>query len=121
MENELFKFQKGKFDEQVKSAYLPDDMTLEDVYDFIVGIYNYSIPERTPEEAEISSAPFGLLDYYNMESLGAFLKKQQAQLAALREALQKIANGNPGRPNWLTDIEMAEIARAALVKLEGAK
>jgi hypothetical protein len=42
-------------------------------------------------------------------------------IAALREALQKIANGNPGRPNWLTDIEMAEIARAALAKLDGAK
>jgi hypothetical protein len=75
MENELFTFYKAKFDEQVKGADIPEDMTLEDVYEFIVGIYNYSIPERTPEEAEISSAPFGLLDYYNMESLGAFLKK----------------------------------------------
>jgi hypothetical protein len=83
MENELFKIHKDKFNEQVKTAQVPDDMTLEDVYDFIVSIYNYSIPERTPEEAEIDSRPFGLLDYYHMESLGAWLKRHAAQLAAL--------------------------------------
>ena len=74
--NELFDHYKARFDEQVKTAPIPDDMTLQDVYNFIVGIYNYSIPERTPEELEVYSHPFGLLDYYNMESLGAFLKKQ---------------------------------------------
>jgi hypothetical protein len=71
MENELFKFYKVKFDEQVKSADIPDDMTLQDVYDFIVGIYNFCIPE----DAEPGTHAFGLLDYYNMESLGAFLQK----------------------------------------------
>jgi hypothetical protein len=77
--NELFEIYKAKFDEQVKSAQVPDDMTLQDVYDFIVGIYNYSTPERTPEQLEIDSHPFGLLDYYNMESLGAFLQKLIAE------------------------------------------
>jgi hypothetical protein len=76
MENELFKFYKAKFDEQVTVAQIPDDMTMQDVYDFIVSIYNYSIPERTEEQADVYSHPFGLLDYYHMESLGAFLKKQ---------------------------------------------
>ena len=36
------------------------------------------------------------------------------------EALERIACGNPGTPGkWLTDIEMAEIARNVLVKIEG--
>ena len=36
------------------------------------------------------------------------------RIAELEGALERIAAGNPGRPKWLTDIEMADIARAAL-------
>ena len=33
---------------------------------------------------------------------------------AARAALEQIAAGNPGAPKWLTDVEMANIARKAL-------
>lgn len=74
-ENPTFRIYKERFDEQVKSADIPDGMTLQDVYDLIVGIYNYTVPEKS----EVWGHPFGLLDYYHMESIGAFLKKLQSE------------------------------------------
>lgn len=39
---------------------------------------------------------------------------------ALLAALKKIVAGNPGGPQgWLTDIQMADIARAAIAAVEG--
>jgi predicted urease superfamily metal-dependent hydrolase len=52
---------------------------------------------------------------------GSVLKQAATHIDHLREAveaLRTIANGNPGRPKWLTDIEMADIARAVLAKLD---
>lgn len=44
----------------------------------------------------------------------------QAENAALRATLQQIAAGNPASPGkWLSDIEMADIARYILSKVEG--
>lgn len=50
--------------------------------------------------------------------------KANAQLVAaapaLLAALEKIAAGNPAKPGeWITDIEMADIARAAIAQVRG--
>ena len=50
-------------------------------------------------------------EYREMQSSIAALRQR---IAELEGALERIAAGNPGRPKWLTDIEMADIARAAL-------
>lgn len=45
----------------------------------------------------------------------AGIEYQDAELARLRAALERIAAGNPTKPGeWLTDIQMAEIARKVL-------
>lgn len=63
------------FDKQVKNTTAPDDCTLQDVYDFIARVYDFCIPEN----AEPGTHAFGLIDYYDMEGLGAWLKKKIEQ------------------------------------------
>jgi hypothetical protein len=90
--NPVFQVHKEHFDKQVEGAQIPDDFTIQDVYDFVVGVYSFTIPDGK----EPGESPFGLLDYYNMESIGAFLKKIAAELtrlqaieAAAREVLER--------------------------------
>ena len=63
------------FDKQVKNTTAPDDCTLQDVYDFVKDVYDF----RFPENAEAGNLAFGVVDYYNMENLGAWLKKKIAE------------------------------------------
>lgn len=51
--------------------------------------------------------------------LAALVQELSAKLATANKALEKIAAGNPGTPKWLTDVEMANIARAALRETTG--
>jgi hypothetical protein len=62
------------FDDQVKQTEAPENFTHQDVYSFIESVYSFRIPENK-ESGELA---FGLLDYYNMEHIGAWLKKQEA-------------------------------------------
>lgn len=63
------------FDKQVENTPAPDDCTLQDVYEFVKSIYDF----RIPENAEAGNLAFNIVDYYNMENLGAWLKKQMEQ------------------------------------------
>jgi hypothetical protein len=105
------------FDDQVKQTEAPENFTHQDVYSFIESVYSF----RIPENKESGEHAFGLLDYYNMEHIGAWLKKQEAELIALREAvgaakneLKQINHVNVGGREW------AHI-KAAYKALDGVK
>lgn len=50
-----------------------------------------------------------------VDSVKAAFKQQPDERDRYRAALERIAAGNPATPGkWLSDIEMADIARAAL-------
>jgi hypothetical protein len=82
--------------------------------------------KRTFQLAEMIETTM-MLSLYPVESQAKFCPycglddNGQAAAPELVEALRRIAAGNPAKPGqWLTDIEMAEIARAALASVGAA-
>ena len=57
------------FRKQIKSASIPEDMTLKDVLQFVEDVYNFTIPEGKEPGEHV----FNVLDYYRMEEIGAFV------------------------------------------------
>jgi hypothetical protein len=59
------------FDKQTESAAISEDMSLQKVYEFVESVYEFVIPDRK----EPGEHAFNVLDYYEMEEIGAYLKK----------------------------------------------
>lgn len=72
------------FDKQVEKTETPKDMSLQDILQFINDVYDFCIPEGK----EPGESAFNVLDYYQMEQMGAFLKSLQAELARKNAALE---------------------------------
>jgi hypothetical protein len=67
------------FDTQVQEYMnTKSERTLMDVYDFLQSVYEFCIPEGK----EPGEHAFNVMDYYEMEELGACLKQAAAELAA---------------------------------------
>ena len=62
----------SKLDERVEAANVPDDMSVQDVIDWIKTVYEYSDP-HTGEH------PFGVMDYQYMETIMKFLAALRAE------------------------------------------
>jgi len=59
------------FDKQTELTTIPEDMSPQKVYEFIESVYEFVIPDgKKPGEHA-----FNVLDYYEMEEIGAYLKK----------------------------------------------
>ena len=71
------------FDKQVATTEAPKDMSLNDVLQFVRDVYSFCIPEGK----EPGESAFNVLDYYEMELIGAFLKNHISELARLESAL----------------------------------
>ena len=65
------------FDSQVEKTKAPKDMSLNDVLQFVRDVYSFTIPEGK----EPGESAFNVLDYYQMEEIGAYLKALQVELA----------------------------------------
>jgi hypothetical protein len=127
------RIEMSEFDDQVKQTEVPENFTHQEVYDFVKAVYDFCIPENK----EPGEHAFGLLDYYNMEYIGAWLKKNEAELSALRAAvdaardalkeckgLAKTLYANTISDNARDALSIMEIsgsALATLAKLDGTK
>jgi hypothetical protein len=67
------------FREGIENTQSTDEYSLDDVIDWIETVYNYVIPENK----EVGEHGFNVLDYYEMENIGAALKKMSERIAEL--------------------------------------